>query len=1323
MARRIGSFFIALLVFLGLFVSGLLFWATSESGSHFISGKLRTQLKKDTGLDVSFQDIDLDLLPPRIQVREIYASDNEKLATCTVEEAEFSPRALELFAGILNIEEVYLGAPSCTIRLGEAEIDKLVEIFEKQSEDTEPTKLRIELFPSFDVFAVSSGSLNLIVADPSRLGDMDFQVTGFGLDVTGGTPSIEVRGLVEKAHIAWRLKDDTIDESLTDLRFRTAVSNDAIDIRHLQAVIAKTVLNMRDAYLPLPLWPQGPDVADFSVEIPLDLFNRLPLDLPAMGGSAGFVGQLSAAKDTNGKIGYSARGQASLDDAFVDDFVIGDLNGLVSLTPRGVAFDKTKISTASGTLNAKGHIAFDDSLTTEVRLRLDKIELGQLLEQVTVKGAYVTQRMSGPITLKGKLNPLHLDGNLHLDILDHILRNGSFRSHDPPVILHIPKTDLRGRISITAHGLEAHNLVVASGDTTLDVDVRFDFDQATWRLYTQTEDFHAKDVKKILNFEVGGHGPLTCLIEGPLDNPHITGKLDFENFMLDGKQVDSAKTQVSYAASILSFSQLEIKSDNGTANAPELRLDFTPKKGLHIATKVNAEKISIGNLFRLFRINPSPYGSPSGRLSGQVALDYYSEADKFDVDFDLRHNLLTLYGERFGTDVLRGSWNDGDLMVTAFGLKKETGTISITGAMLKDRTISFIGIASDIESKSITNQDFRKLKIDTSLQAFVILEGNLEHPTGSADIRIGHTVARKVHYGPTNLQLELDGDLLSGSGQIAENTAMVKRFFVNLNSKRFEFASVVNNFDLLGLMDVGARNKNASMPVAGDLSLMGRFDKEPDLSGQINLSKVQITLDDFAFENLRPLSIRVDKSQFKIKNTRFKGQNIVFDLKGGLGLETLNLKVIGAANLVAVKSLVDVFDKSDGIVNFEISARGPVTSPSLSGNATIKDSSVRVKKFPYHIEQINGEIFVTPKAIRFTDFSAKVADGTVDVNGEVLLKKDVIAIDSYLFNLYAKEVKLALIDDLTFTASTTKDGLTLKSPRNEDLPKITGDVEIRDLRYTQDIRVLEMSDLSMDRLSGARVRTRKPKVIDKKNDFFAFDVQLHGKRNLEARNNLFDMDLTIDDVDRPLRLVGTNQNLGFLGRVLGKRGQVRFGGKRFDIKYADVDFQDPDRPDNPNFRVTADGQIRDWKVTITAEGTIEEYELKLSSQPYLSQEDVIFVILTGMTKAENRQFGAATLTPLLSQLGPGGKSIPVEFRIYNAYSEQAGTETTRIALGRWITPDIWVSVSSSVSQERDVEAELDYKINDQFSISSDYQDDNEGSVGNIGLDLKFRLEF
>ena len=175
--------------------------------------------------------------------------------------------------------------------------------------------------------------------------------------------------------------------------------------------------------------------------------------------------------------------------------------------------------------------------------------------------------------------------------------------------------------------------------------------------------------------------------------------------------------------------------------------------------------------------------------------------------------------------------------------------------------------------------------------------------------------------------------------------------------------------------------------------------------------------------------------------------------------------------------------------------------------------------------------------------------------------------------------------------------------------------------------------------------------------------------------------------------------------------------------YAAVDFQDADRPENPNFQVIADGAVRDWKVTLTAEGTVDEYELKFSSQPYLSKEDIAFLILTGLTQAENRQFnrGVNLGMPLIGQLGPGG-ALPVELQVYSQYSDNAGKDTTRIAMGRWINDDIWVSISSAVGQTRDVEAHVDYKINDEVSLSGRYEE-GEQSTGNVGVDLKFRLEF
>ena len=122
----------------------------------------------------------------------------------------------------------------------------------------------------------------------------------------------------------------------------------------------------------------------------------------------------------------------------------------------------------------------------------------------------------------------------------------------------------------------------------------------------------------------------------------------------------------------------------------------------------------------------------------------------------------------------------------------------------------------------------------------------------------------------------------------------------------------------------------------------------------------------------------------------------------------------------------------------------------------------------------------------------------------------------------------------------------------------------------------------------------------------------------------------------------------------------------------------------------------------------------------------VYLILTGLTQTENRQFGRSGLNlgmPFLGQFGPGGGELPVELQVYNEYSESAGTDTTRVAMGRWITEDIWVSISSGIGQTRDVEAQVDYKMNDELSLSAGYEDKDEGSLGNVGLDLKFRLEF
>lgn len=1320
MVKRIAIFSVSLLLAAVLIAVGALLWVTSDAGSRIISDRLKAELLDKAGIEISFKKIGVDLFPPRISVQKISGKDKDGRFFCTMEEAELSPNIPALLAQELVVEEVYLGAPRCTVSLKKTDIDELAK---RLKSDADEPSFDFDSIPRFDVFAVSNADLRVDIADPERIGMLRASLSGFGLDVTGDASAVEIRGLLKQLSGTWRKKEKKVAEKLTGLEFRAALSQSALDIRYLTTRVADVELQIREARIPLPLWPEGPSADDITVRLSLDTLGRLPLGLPNLTGTASFSGSLGVSEDAAGKIGFTSVSRIELLDIEADDFVVGDVVSKIAVSPSEIGFSETEIRTADGNIRLDGNISLKEHLPIELRADLNNIELGRLLEQLTVDGSYVTQNMSGPVKLSGTLDPPLLSGNVKIDVRDHITRTGSFRSKNYMTAISLPKTSVIGPIVITDKSFEAKNLSVKSGLSRVNVSMAFDFPGFSWRLQADSNDLYLNDLKHILGFEVSGHGPVHCTIAGPINDPRIRARGDFVDAVLEGMKLDRVGTDINFYNLLLSFDGLEVARKKSRLFASDLTFDFSAPGGLAINTKIDTDRADVETLMEVFGIDEKRWGSPVGRLFGRLALHYNLEPERLEVSADLVHDKIQVFGERFGPDVLRVEWNNGLLTVNELGLTKGRGTIYVTGAMRPDGTMSFLGNVEGVNLSAVNHPSVRQLDIDARMRAFAVIEGTLDRPRGSIDIRLGKAERHGARFGPSEVSLSLDGDTLTGKGTFGGELVRLEHLMVDLKRERFQVEGFVDDLDVVPILAKDKIPGEPSAVLTGDLSFSGRLDDASDINGRAELMSVKVKLEDFEFENKTPLAVLADNSQFSIQNTRFLGPGAAFDFGGALTLDEMNLKIKGTADLKSVSGMVEGIAETRGRLGFELVAAGAFDAPSFQGNATVQDGLVRIGGFPHAIKDIEGAVSITPKIIRFVNFSARGADGKIGMNGEVELTKG--AISDYGFRLTAENLAIEAFKDLSFKVSTRGDGLYLAAPKPGELPTITGDAEISSLRYTDDIRVLELSDLSVDRLSGTQVTAKNPKVIDSAKDFFSFDIRLHGERNIEAHNNLFDATLAFDDREKPFRFVGTNQNLGFLGRILGTEGKVRFAGRRFDIRYAVVDFQDANRPDNPYFQVIAEGTVRDWKVTLTAEGTVDEYELKFSSQPYLSQEDIAFLILTGLTQAENRQFnrGVNLGMPLLGQLGPGGSSaLPVELQVYSQYSDNAGKETTRIAMGRWINEDIWVSISSAVGQTRDMEAQVDYKINDAFSISGSYEE-GEQNTGNVGLDLKFRLEF
>jgi translocation and assembly module TamB len=171
-------------------------------------------------------------------------------------------------------------------------------------------------------------------------------------------------------------------------------------------------------------------------------------------------------------------------------------------------------------------------------------------------------------------------------------------------------------------------------------------------------------------------------------------------------------------------------------------------------------------------------------------------------------------------------------------------------------------------------------------------------------------------------------------------------------------------------------------------------------------------------------------------------------------------------------------------------------------------------------------------------------------------------------------------------------------------------------------------------------------------------------------------------------------------------------------------------------RAATAGSTAEWRIKMHVYGTRDELKMELSSEPPLSQEDLFWLLTVGMTKAESAQIGGnvaggAGLDLLANVTGVNetlSQAIPVidEFRFGTAYSLRTGRTEPQVTLGKKLSEAIRASVTTGFGERREMQANIEWRLSKQFSVGASYDNVNAAtsqSLGNVGVDLRYRLEF
>lgn len=492
------------------------------------------------------------------------------------------------------------------------------------------------------------------------------------------------------------------------------------------------------------------------------------------------------------------------------------------------------------------------------------------------------------------------------------------------------------------------------------------------------------------------------------------------------------------------------------------------------------------------------------------------------------------------------------------------------------------------------------------------------------------------------------------------------------------------------------------------------------------------------------------------------GQSGVFDVKGRLQdlgrAPQVDAELrLRTTDLSAFASLIPNAERAQGRVNATFSVKGALERPNLKGGLSIADGEVEVKGLKTPISDLNVEVLVDPSQVRVTKGSARIGNGQLRLTGRAPIQGT--SLGTARADLEIEGLALSLEDGIRVTLDSKLRAVYQPSESGvRSLPRVDGEVTVTSFDYTRPMSMT--ADLSTLAKRGQRTQVES---YDPAEDVVEFDIQLRSPAPLHIENELLDTDLVVDNSG--LRLKGTNQRFGMLGRLKLKPGgqitlrshefEIRQGWVRFDDlsqiePQVDVTavtdyrrFEDSSPQEAPGTGAVSSGSVSSssmggqWRINLHAYGDPENLKIDLTSTPNLPQDDIFLLLTVGLTRAEldqNRSaaVGSSVALEALGTLSGADRAVkdavPVidNASMGSAYNPKSGRTEPTITIGKRLAEKIRAQVTTGLSDSSKVESTLRWQMNPQVSVEGSYGNVNDissSSLGNIGADVRWRLEF
>jgi outer membrane protein assembly factor BamA len=798
------------------------------------------------------------------------------------------------------------------------------------------------------------------------------------------------------------------------------------------------------------------------------------------------------------------------------------------------------------------------------------------------------------------------------------------------------------------------------------------------------------------------------------------GELRGRDLMVLGEALGTLSAKVTYAGGLLTIRSATLLPPAGGSIRLGGRVGPGEAGSLSLTGEVADFPAAI--LARLASLDLSV----EGMLGGTFAVS--GTRQQPEIDFRVEMGALQVAGVPLRS--VRGDLTFGpDLIATpSLRLEMDGGTVEVSGGLRLhegraagsggDDTPARLELAArDIELASLAPL-LGNLPLAGRAALGGSIGGSLEAPLGRLTIGIEDLRIWDRGIGSGSIDAHFTPGRLSIEGGIPARNLTVRGELELDEIGRFDLRGSLAG-TLIGGEDIVHEAPDGSRLVAtGELSMTGAIRRPAGLTATMELSSLQLALPGLEVGNSAPVVARLQDRVLRLEPVELTGPGTRIDLRGDLDLGAggeVNASARGHFDLALLRTVARQI-QATGRGEVGVTLRGARGSPDLRGDLKLDAERVRYTGVGIPIDDLKAHLVFEGDEARVEELRFLVGGGPTVGSGTLALgnpdrQGGLGAIRSGSLRLQGDDIKASVpegfqsVSDLDLELTIGAAGATLR-----------GRVDLTRGIYSRDFRV-GSSLMSNDQGALPNLPPLTGLLGEVK-----LDCTLSTSGEVALRNNLARI-----DGEGVLRVGGTVARPEVTGRLTAiEGGRVTLRNVRYRVTQGTLDFDDPLALD-PTIEIRAETSVDEYQISLSIRGTADNFDFELSSNPPLPESDIVALLVTGRTLGDvgtqasgfaegiASAYLAGQLTEELTDQISALSAFDV-LTIDPLYVNGQGDPTTRITVGKRITPDLFVTYSDQFGSDQGSIYQLDYSITRDFRFSSVRDADSS-----IGGDFSYSL--